>query len=114
MEITGITLILIGLGVATYGAYVIYRADFPRNNWIVEAMNSAASKPSYGLISTDDYNPDLEREQALARTQEVIKQTESYAKTSRRGMLAIGLGFIFQALGNILLLWPLVSKASVS
>jgi len=110
MEIIGILLVLVGLGVATYGAYIFYRTDFPRNNWIIEALNIAASKPSYAVFAPDDYNPDLERKIATARTEELIKQTESYAKSSRKGMYAIGLGFIFQVFGNVLLLWSLLSN----
>jgi len=110
MEIIGILLALVGLGAGTYGAYVIYRADFPRNDWIVEALYNAASKPSYAVIAPDGYSPFAERDMGLKRAQEVMQKTQSYANTSRKGMMAIGIGFVFQVIGNLFLLWPLIFK----
>ena len=108
MEIIGILLVLSGLGVGTYGAYVIYRADFPRNDWIVEALHNTALKPSYGVIAPNGYSPSAEREQGFRRAQEVMQQSQSYASTSRKGMMAIGVGFVLQVIGNLFLLWPLI------
>lgn len=114
MEIAGITLVLIGLGVGTYGAYVIYRADFPRNDWIVEALYSAAPKPSYAVIAPSGYSPSAEREEGFRKAQEVMNQARSYANTSRKGMMAIGLGFVFQVVGNLFLLWPLIFRSTTT
>ncbi len=111
MEIIGILLVLVGLSVGTYGAYVIYCADFPRNDWIVEALSNAASKPSYGVIAPSGYSPSTEREQGSKRTEEIMQQSQNYVKTSRKGMMAIGIGFVFQVIGNLFLLWPLVYKS---
>jgi hypothetical protein len=110
METIGILLVLLGLGAGTYGAYVIYRADFPRNDWIVDALYNAASKPSYGVIAPNGYSPSAEREQGLERAREVMQQGQNFAKTSRKGMMAIGIGFVLQVIGNLFLLWPLVCK----
>lgn len=110
MEIIGILFILVGLGVGTYGAYVIYRADFPRNDWIVQALYDTASNPSYAVIAPDGYSPSAEREMGFKRAQEVMQQSLNYANTSRKGMMAIGIGFVFQVIGNIFLLWPLIFK----
>lgn len=112
MEIIGILFVLVGLGVGTYGAYVIYRADFPRNDWIVEALHTAALKPSYAVIAHDGYNPSAERDMGFKRAQEVMQQSQNYANTSRKGMMTIGIGFVFQVIGNLPLLWPIIFKTS--
>lgn len=108
MEILGISMIVMGLVVGTYGAYVIYRADFPRNDWIVDALYTAASKPSYGVIAPSSYSPIAEREKGFQEAQDVMDQSQNYARTSRKGMMAIALGFVFQVIGNVLLLAPLI------
>jgi hypothetical protein len=110
MEIISILFVLVGLSVGTYGAYVIYRADFPRNDWIVEALYNAASKPSYAVIAHDGYSPSAEREMGSKRAKEVMQQSLSYAIMSRKGMMAIGIGFVLQVIGNLFLLWPLIFK----
>ena len=105
MQTMSILLIVFGLGVSTYGAYIIYRADYPRNDWILEALQSAASRPSYAVFAPDDYDPAAEKEQNFRRVQEVLQQSEVYASKGRKGMKAIAMGFAIQVLGNLMLLW---------
>lgn len=112
MEIAGILLVLLGLGVGTYGAYEIYRADFPRNDWILGALYNAASKPSYAVIAPPSYDPSADREASLAVAGHVRDQAQRYVDITRRGMMAIGLGFMFQVIGNLFLLWSLVFGAT--
>jgi len=107
MEIAGIVLILIGLAAGTYGAYIIYRADYPRNDWILEALVTSAQRPTYGVIAPSGYDPSAEREQALARAREFVEESKRFVQRSRLGMGGILIGFVLQALGNGLLLWAL-------
>lgn len=101
LSISGIVIVIIGLSVSTFGAVLIYRADFPRNDWIVEAATTAASKPSYAVIAPNGYSPEIEIGQGYLRGIQLREQTQQYALVSKRGMRFIFAGFIVQVIGNV-------------
>lgn len=113
MEIVGIVTVVLGLLLGTYGAYLIFQADFPRNDWIVECLEQISEKLRYGLIAPDNWDPETEKQTALIRAREVAAQAKRYAQQSRRGMGAILFGFLFQFAGNGMLLWPHIKKCCV-
>ena len=105
LTIAGIAIIIIGLGASTYGAVLIYRADHPRNDWIIEAIQTAASKPSYGVIAPNGWHPEQDRSAASGRAEEVRSKTNQFALVSKRGMGWIFAGFIIQVIGNIFIVY---------
>ena len=105
LTIGGIIVVIVGLGASTYGAVLIYRADYPRNDWIVEAIATAAAKPSYGVIAPDDWHPEQDRQKARERSDEVRIKTNEYALVSKRGMGWIFAGFLVQVLGNLFIVY---------
>jgi len=105
METAGILLVLLGLVAGTYGAYLLYRADHPRNDWILKALYSVAERPTYGVIAPSGWSPSGEKESALAEARIFMEESQRFIKQSRRGMKAIWGGFVLQAIGNVLLLW---------
>lgn len=94
-----------GLGASTCGAVLIYRADYPRNDWIIEAIQTAASKPSYGVIAPNGWHPEQDRHTASVRANEVRNKTNQFAIVSKRGMGWIFAGFIVQVIGNIFIVY---------
>jgi hypothetical protein len=76
ITITGVLIVNFGLAISMLGAIKISRADFPRNDWILEALYSSANSPSYGVISPAGYNPQAERADKIQKVQEIRKQTE--------------------------------------
>jgi hypothetical protein len=104
LETVGILFTLAGLVAATYGAYALYRADYPRNEWILKALYSAAERPTYGVIAPTGWSPVAEKESALAEARKFVEENERFIKQSRHGMRAIWSGFILQAIGNVVLL----------
>ena len=105
LTITGIIIVILGLGASTYGAVLIYRADYPRNDWIIEAIATAAAKPSYGVIAPDGWHPEQDRQKARERSEEVRNKTNEYALVSKRGMGWIFAGFLVQVVGNLFIVY---------
>lgn len=108
MDAAGIILVLFGLGAGTYGAYVLYRADYPRNDWILAALYSAADRPTYGVIAPAGWSPAAEKETAFAEATKFSQASQLFAEQSRKGMKLILAGFVLQAVGNAFLLWALI------
>jgi hypothetical protein len=99
LTITGIIIVIIGLGASTYGAVLICRAYYPRNEWIIEAIKTAVAKSSYGTISPDEWHPEQDRKKACERSSEVRREADNYALVSKRGMRWIFVGFLVQVGG---------------
>lgn len=104
LTVVGILIVIVGLAVSTYGAVLIYRADVPRNDWILSAVYEAASKPSYAVIAPSGYHPQVEREEAFERVRQLGAQTKKYEKVSKTGMAWIFSGFLVQVVGNGLMI----------
>lgn len=105
LTIAGIMIVIFGLGASTYGAVLIYRADYPRNDWIIEAIATATAKPNYGVIAPDGWHPEQDRQKALERAEEVRVQTSKYALISKKGMAWIFAGFLIQVIGNLFIVY---------
>ena len=105
LTITGIIVVIIGLGASTFGALLIYRADYPRNDWIIEAIATAEAKPSYATIAPDGWHPGQDRQRARERAEEVRSKTNEYALVSKKGMGWIFVGFAVQVIGNLFIVY---------
>lgn len=101
ITIVGIVIVIGGLAISTYGAILIYRADRPRNDWILEALWEGASKPS-GAVFSDGPSLGEVRWRASQRVEEVSEQARRFDRTSKRGMVWIFSGFLVQVAGNVL------------
>ena len=106
LSITGMFIVNIGLGISILGAVRIYRADSPRNNWILDAAYTISSVPSYGIIAPDTYNPEHEKSEKLKKVNELKNQIESFNAKNKSGMKLIFIGFSIQTIGNIF--WGMV------
>jgi hypothetical protein len=104
--ITGIVIVIIGLALSAVGAFIIYKADFPRNAWLLNVATVAASRPSYGVIAPNTWSPQAERTDNLAGVEQMRQETERYATSSRIGMAWILSGFLTQVAGNTVLILP--------
>jgi len=104
LEVIGIVIVIFGLGVSTIGAVLIYRADVPRNDWILSALYEVARRPTHAVFAADDWDPQQEREQTLAHVRQLKDQTKRYEKVSKSGMRWIFVGFIVQVVGNTVML----------
>jgi hypothetical protein len=100
-----VVIIISGLAASTYGAVLIYRADYPRNDWIIEAIETAAAKPSYGVIAPNGWQPEQDKHYADTRAEEVRSKTTEYALVSKRGMGWIFAGFLIQVVGNVFIVY---------
>ena len=98
-----LVVINIGLFISIYGAIKIYRADKPRNDWILENALELADVPRYGVIAHNGYNRGAEKELNLKRVREIKEQMDKHDSINRLGMKYIFIGFIIQFAGNSLL-----------
>ena len=103
--ITGMLVVNIGLIVSITGAVKIYRADSPRNDWILQTTMELANKPRYAVFAPNDYNPQSEKQEALENANKLIAEIDKFNNINKKGMKLIFLGFIIQFIGNMLWGW---------
>ena len=113
LSIVGVAVVVIGLCISIVGAIKIYKADFPRNEWIIHAATTAATRPSHAVIAPNGYNPQSELMENLNQVETIKKENNTYAKESRGGMAWIIAGFIVQVAGNIVLVIPYILHITV-
>lgn len=104
LTIAGVTVVIAGLGFSLWGALLLYRADFPRNDWILDAVLNSAQTPTYARIAPEGYQPGAEINEKLASARKIIAETSAYAKKSKQGLFIIFLGFVVQVAGNSLMI----------
>ena len=106
VSVTGMFIVNLGLLISILGAVKIYRADSPRNDWILDAAYAIAERPTYGVIAPSGYSPKAEKHEARSKAKELADNISKYNKTNKNGMGLIFIGFIIQFIGNML--WGLL------
>jgi len=101
VSITGMLVVNIGLGISIWGAVKIYRADSPRNDWILDAVYLLSNVPTYGIIAPNNYSPQDEKEEKLKKIKGLKKEINDFNRKNKSGMKLIFIGFIIQFIGNI-------------
>ena len=101
VAICGMLIVNVGLIISILGAIKIYKADTPRNEWILESAYQVASKPSYGVIAPNGYSPQAEISQSTNKAKELGEQITKFNEQNKKEMLLIFCGFGIQFVGNM-------------
>ena len=93
----------VGLFLGTLGAFNVWGSGRSQNAWIKESEERILHLSRYaGRVTPDDYNPDAEKDQALKDGHAQIAEMAKSDRTSRRGILLIGIGFGLQFVALII------------
>lgn len=112
MPIMAELLIVGGLALGLWGSWKLYRSDLPRNEWMLSVLSSTVQRERVPAIAGERAALKAERRTTAADIDALRASAQGWIRAARDGWLLLALGFLFQALGTLLILIPVMMRSA--
>jgi hypothetical protein len=110
MPIMAELLIVGGLFLGLWGSWKLYRSDSPRNEWMLSVLSSTVRAPRTAVMAGERTGAEAGHIATAPEIDALRVSGQSWIRAARDGWLLLALGFLFQAMGTLLILIPVMMR----